>query len=150
MNKIDEMESKLSIERFKNLEVQNFMDLKIGLSVHWGPASLGGKEISWSRGRKFNGAVSIPKEDYDSLYKRFNPDLLDTDEWCELAKRWGMRYIAPTSKHHDGFCLWKTDSTFYNAGNTPGNFYLLANLSKSCKKYDITLGTYYGNEALSK
>ena len=31
---------------------EEFMDRKIGLSVHWGPSSLGGKEISWSRGKQ--------------------------------------------------------------------------------------------------
>ena len=47
--------------------VKRWRDLRFGMFIHWGPVSLTGKEIGWSRGRE------TPVEEYDSLYKRFNP-----------------------------------------------------------------------------
>ena len=74
--------------------LERWQDLRIGLSVHWGPSALGGKEIGWSRG------TSIPAKKYDQFYKRFNPNKFDAEEWCQLMKRWGIRYVSPTSKQN--------------------------------------------------
>lgn len=50
----------------KEQRLKWWQDAKMGLFVHWGPVSLIGKEISWSRN-------SYGKSKYDSLYLRFNP-----------------------------------------------------------------------------
>ncbi|MEO6287524.1 MAG: alpha-L-fucosidase [Dyadobacter sp.] len=89
-----------------------WQDSKMGLFVHWGPVSLIGKEISWSR--EGYGAAK-----YDSLYRRFNPKQFNAKEWVALAKASGMKYIVLTAKHHDGFCLFETKTTDYNIMNTP-------------------------------
>ena len=89
-----------------------WQDSKMGLFIHWGPVSLIGKEISWSR--KDYGAAK-----YDSLYKRFNPTKFNAKEWVALAKASGMKYMVLTAKHHDGFCLFETKTTDYNIMNTP-------------------------------
>ena len=60
-----------------------WQDSKMGLFIHWGPVSLTGNEISWSR--KDYGAAR-----YDSLYKRFNPKKFNAKEWVDLAKSSGM------------------------------------------------------------
>jgi len=49
--------------------LKEFQEMRFGMFIHWGPVSLKGEEISWSRGRE------IPKEEYDQLYKEFNPEL---------------------------------------------------------------------------
>lgn len=118
---------------------QKWLDLKIGLSVHWRPSSLGGKEISWSRGNL------IPREVYDSFYKDFNPDKFDADEWCRLMKRWGIRYISPTAKHHDGFALWFSDYSEYDMEIAKRKIDIMEELRKACKKHDIMFGAYYSN-----
>jgi hypothetical protein len=79
--------------------------------VHWGPASLSGKEISWARiGHPHDGRghESVPAEEYDILYRRFNPVKFDADAWMRLAQEAGMKYVVFTAKHHDGFSLWPT------------------------------------------
>ena len=43
-------------------------DARFGMFIHWGPVSLKGTEIGWSRG------AEVPLEEYDSLYKQFNPE----------------------------------------------------------------------------
>ncbi len=72
-----------------------FQDNRFGMFLHWGPVSLRGVEIGWSRGT----AVSIA--DYDDLYKEFNPVLFDADAWIKAVKAAGMKYIVITTKHHE-------------------------------------------------
>ena len=49
--------------------VDAFMDKRFGMFIHWGPVTLRGTEIGWSRGEQ------VAEADYDSLYKEFNPVL---------------------------------------------------------------------------
>ena len=106
--------------------VKRWRDLRFGMFIHWGPVSLTGKEIGWSRGRE----TSV--EEYDSLYKRFNPVKFNADEWVAVAKSAGMKYIVLTTKHHDGFCLWDTKETDYNIMNTPFGRDVTKELSDAC------------------
>lgn len=119
--------------------LKKWQDLRVGICVHWGPSSLGGKEIGWSRG------TSIPAAVYDEYYKSFNPDRFDAEEWCRLMKRWGMRYLSPTSKHHDGFSIWFSDYSEYDMEATPGKRDIMGELKKACDRHGIMLGAYYSN-----
>jgi alpha-L-fucosidase len=112
---------------------------RFGMFIHWGPVSLTEKEISWSRG-KTNGT---PVEVYDNLYKQFNPEKFNADEWVAAAKAAGMKYIVLTCKHHDGFCLWNTKYTDYNIMNSPLKRDVVKELSDACKKQGIKFGCYY-------
>jgi alpha-L-fucosidase len=117
--------------------LQNWRDARFGMFIHWGPVSLTGHEIGWSRG------VQTPVEEYDGLYKKFNPTKFDADEWVAVAKAAGMRYLVLTTKHHDGFCLWDTKETEYNIMNSPFARDVVKELSAACKKAGIAFGTYY-------
>lgn len=119
--------------------LERWQDLRIGLSVHWGPSALGGKEIGWSRG------TSIPAKKYDQFYKRFNPNKFDAEEWCQLMKRWGIRYVSPTSKHHDGFSIWFSDYSDYDMENAARKIDILGELKKACDRNGVVLGAYYSN-----
>lgn len=72
----------------------------------------------------------------------FNPQEMNTDQWCESIANAGMKGVIMTSKHHDGFCLWDTDYTSYSVMNTPYGKDIVAQLAASCKKYNIKLGIY--------
>lgn len=123
-----------------------FQDLRVGLSIHWGPSSLTGYEISWSRGRhKSNQRQLIPVADYDQLYRKFNPVKFDPEEWARLAKRWGMRYLIPTGKHHDGFALWFSHVSDYDMENTPFRRDIMKELGDACRRNGIVFGSYYSN-----
>jgi alpha-L-fucosidase len=83
------------------------------------------------------------KGDFD--LSRVNPQQLNTDNWCEVAKSWGARQIIFVAKHVGGFCWWQTNTTEYSVKNTPwrsGKGDLLKELAASCKKYNIKLGVY--------
>ena len=112
-------------------------EARYGMFIHWGPVSLKGTEIGWSRGRE------VPIEEYDQLYKNFNPEKFSAKSWVKIAKDAGMKYIVLTSKHHDGFCLWDTKTTDYNIMNTPFGRDVVKELSEECKKQGIVFCTYY-------
>lgn len=117
--------------------LQWFRDARFGMFIHWGPVSLKGTEIGWSRGKQ------VPVKVYDNLYKQFNPIKFDADEWVKIAKTTGMKYIVFTSKHHDGFCMWDTKTTPYNIMNTPFKRDVVKELAKACEKQGIIFCTYY-------
>ncbi|MGQ9590826.1 MAG: alpha-L-fucosidase [Planctomycetota bacterium] len=110
---------------------------RFGMFVHWGPVSLKGTEIGWSRG------AEVPVEEYDNLYKRFNPVLFDAGEWVGLAKDAGMKYLVFTTKHHDGFCMWDTKQTEYNILRSPFARDVVGELAAACRKHGIAFGTYH-------
>lgn len=117
--------------------LQEFQNMKFGMFVHWGPVSLKGTEIGWSRGRE------VPIEEYDNLYKEFNPVKFDADAWITTAKEAGMKYFIITSRHHDGFSLWPTEYSDYDIAATPYQKDVLMEMKKACDKHDILFGTYY-------
>ena len=117
--------------------LQAWRDARFGMFIHWGPVSLTGHEIGWSRGKQ------TPIEEYDNLYKRFNPEKFNADEWVAVAKAAGMKYMVLTTKHHDGFCLWDTKQTDHNIMNTPFGRDVVKELAEACKKGGIAFGTYY-------
>lgn len=117
--------------------LDNWMDMRFGMFIHWGPVTLRGTEIGWSRGPQ------VPIEEYDQLYKEFNPVLFDPVEWVGAAKEAGMKYLIITTKHHDGFCLWDSKLTDYDIASTPYKKDIIRQLADECKKQDILFGTYY-------
>ena len=110
---------------------------RFGMFIHWGPVSLEGTEIGWSRGNQ------IPIDVYDNLYKRFNPVKFNADAWVKLAKAAGMKYIVFTTKHHDGFCMFDTQQTDYNIMNSPFGRDVVKELAEACRANGLQFGTYY-------
>jgi alpha-L-fucosidase len=115
----------------------DFMDKRFGMFVHFGPVTLRGTEIGWSRNKE------VAQADYDSLYHEFNPVLFNADAWVKAAKDAGMKYLVITAKHHDGFCLWPTSFSDYNIMNSPFKRDIVGELAKACKKQGITFGIYF-------
>lgn len=56
--------------------VRKWRDMKFGITLSWGPSSIVGTEMSWSRqgtrGR-FKGTGTVPTDVYDNLYKSLYP-----------------------------------------------------------------------------
>ncbi|MGV8134050.1 MAG: alpha-L-fucosidase [Mangrovibacterium sp.] len=118
-------------------KIEEWKDARFGMFIHWGPVSIKGTEIGWSRGNE------IPIEEYDNLYKQFNPEKFNADDWVSVARAAGMKYIVLTTKHHDGFCLWNTRQTDYNIMNSPFKRDVVKELAEACRKQGIQFGTYY-------
>lgn len=114
----------------------DFMSQRFGMFIHWGPVTLRGTEIGWSRGNE------VPTAEYDTLYKEFDPVLFNADAWVAAAKAAGMRYLTITAKHHDGFCLWPTKYSDYNIMHTPFKRDVVGELAAACKRQGIHFCIY--------
>jgi alpha-L-fucosidase len=131
-------------------DIEQWKDLRFGLFVHWGPASLTGKEIAWSRagerrGQKSSKPGETPIEVYDNLYKKFNPVKFNADDWVRIAHAAGMRYLVFTVKHHDGFCEFDSKLTDYKITNpaSPYGKDILKQLADACHRRGMKFGIYY-------
>jgi len=125
-------------------DVQNWREMKFGLFIHWGPVSLKGTEIGWSRGgRGRSDHGSVPVQEYDNLYKKFRPVKFNAREWAQVAKDAGMKYLVFTSKHHDGFSMFDSKYTDYKITNSPFKRDVAKELADACHKAGLKLGYYY-------
>lgn len=114
-----------------------FRKARVGMFIHWGPVSLRGTEIGWSRG------AQVPAAEYDRLYQRFDPVKFDADAWMKLAHDAGMRYVVPTAKHHDGFCLWRSKQTDYTIAHTPFKRDIMGEIAVAAKRHGLAMCSYY-------
>ena len=84
-------------------------EARFGMFVHWGLYSqLGQYEWAMNLDR-------IPVSEYEPLADSWQPKPGAAREWAALAKAAGMKYMVLTTKHHEGFCLWDTRQTDFNA-----------------------------------
>jgi alpha-L-fucosidase len=117
--------------------VARWQRMRFGMFIHWGPVSLKGTEIGWSRGDQ------VPVAEYDQLYHQFNPTKFNADDWVALAKATGMKYLVFTTKHHDGFCMWDTKLSDYKITKTPFGRDVVRELADACHRQGILFCTYY-------
>ncbi len=126
------------MNRAENL--QWWQEARLGMFVHWGLYSIP------ARGEWVMYSERIPVREYETLARQFNPVRFDAAEWVRLAKSAGMKYIVLTSKHHDGFSMFKTDVSPFNiVDGTPFGRDAVAELAEACRKVGIRLGLYYSH-----
>ncbi|HSW45413.1 MAG TPA: alpha-L-fucosidase [Phycisphaerae bacterium] len=126
-----------------------FHDARFGMFVCWGPVSLTGQEIGWSRGGERrgqgNGRGPTPVEIYDNLYKQWKPDGFDARQWVKVALDGGMKYMIFLVKHHDGFCLYDTRLTDYKSTGPQSAWKIdvLKQVADACHEAGLRLFIYY-------
>lgn len=119
---------------------QKFQDDKFGIFIHWGIYSMLGQGEWIQYGRKIN------YEEYAKLARGFYPSKFNADEWVRAFKDAGARYITITSRHHDGFSMFKTATSDYNiVDGTPFGRDILKELAEACRKQGMTLNFYYSH-----
>lgn len=128
-----------------------FKSAKFGMMIHWGLYSLPAGEWNGKRmpfiGEWAQSYFRIPNVQYHKLADIFNPILFCAEEWIRLAKDAGMQYMVVTSKHHEGFALYRSKVDRFNLFDaTPFGRDAISELAEACYKHDIKLGLYYSQD----
>ena len=136
-----------------------FREVKFGMFIHWGVYSVIGGE--W-RGRQMPArgelqfidtntemiqeGLRIPRVEYRKIAREFNPVEFDAQAWVRLAKAAGMKYLVITSKHQDGFAMFRSRASSYNVFDaTPFKRDPLKELSDACRREGIRFCVYYSH-----
>lgn len=112
-------------------------DARFGMFIHWGIYALPARH-EWVKTQE-----RMTTEQYQKYFDHFNPDLYNPREWARMAKKAGMKYAVLTSKHHDGFCLFDSQYTDYDAPNTPYGKDLVKEWVDAFRAEGLGVGFYY-------
>ena len=127
-----------------------FKNAGYGMMAHWGLYSMLGGEWRGRRVRDYaewiQSWLAIPNAEYSKLAEVFNPIYFNADAWIRLARDSGMKYFVFTSKHHDGFAMFKSADLFNIVDATPFGRDVTAELAEACYKYGLKFGLYYSQE----
>lgn len=132
----------------KEKRLEWFRHDKFGLFIHWGlysiPAGYWKGQRSPGIGEWIQNRLRIPIPEYAQLAQWFNPVRFDADAWAQLAQDAGMKYVVITSKHHDGFALFKSAVSDFNVVDaTPFKRDIIKELAEACAKRGLRFGVYY-------
>jgi alpha-L-fucosidase len=112
-------------------------DARFGMFIHWGLyAQLGRHEWVMNRER-------IPVAEYEKLALTWKPKPRAAREWAALAKRAGMKYMVMTTKHHEGFLLWDSKMSAYNAAQCGPGRDLVREYIDAARECGLRVGFYY-------
>src|SRR5260221_2164430 len=137
-----------AVDSAKTARLAWFREAKYGLFIHWGlyaiPAGQWQGKRSLGLGEWIMNRSKVPVREYEKLASQFNPVKFNADAWVQLAQDAGMKYMVITSKHHDGFAMFKSAVSKYNVADaTPFKRDVLKELSEACAKRGMRLGFYY-------
>ena len=135
-------------ERDKRL--QWWREARFGMFIHWGlyavPAGEWKGQPIAGIGEWIMNRAKIPVKEYEQLAGQFNPVKFNAEQWVQLAKDAGMKYIVITSKHHDGFAMYGSKVSRYNIVDaTPFKRDPMKELAAACRKAGIKLCFYYSH-----
>lgn len=113
-------------------------EAKFGMFIHWGIYSIP-HDGEWHMRNH-----QQPFAEYSKFAAQFNPTNFNADEWMSLAHDAGMKYVVITTKHHDGFAMFKSQASAYNVVDaTPYKRDVVKALAEACPRHDMRFGTYY-------
>ncbi|WP_406683232.1 alpha-L-fucosidase [Seonamhaeicola sp. MEBiC1930] len=133
-------------EKSEDGRMQWFKDAKFGMFIHWGVYSQAGGEWNGETNHAewLQFTAKIPLKEYTNYAKSFNPVKFNAKEWVSIAKNAGMKYIVITSKHHDGFAMYNSQTSSHNI--VEGSAFKrdpLKELAEECEKQGLKFCTYY-------
>lgn len=143
-----------------------FSDAKFGVFIHWGVYSVPawgkvGEYAEWywnhiqstkpedAGWREFHRKTYGENFNYQDFAPRFTAELFDANQWADLFARAGIKYVVPTSKHHEGFALWpsaeasRTWGRPWNATEIGPKRDLMRELADATRAHGLKFGFYY-------
>jgi len=129
--------------------LKDWQDQKYSMFIHFGIYSVlggvwNGKPATRNVSEQIQAHAGIYSDEYANIARQFNPEKWNPDSIVNLAKKAGMRSIVITSKHHDGFCMFKTNTTDFNVVDaSPYKRDIIKELSEACKRGGLRFGLYF-------
>lgn len=135
-----------------------WQDMRFGLFIHWGVYSMYGgyykgkkqwlgypEQIkAWGGTRDDFSAGGIPTSEYIAMAQSMTIPDFNAQQWCQSAKDAGMKYLLVTSKHHDGFAMWDTETTDYKFPHySPTKRDPMKELADACNPMGVKLAFYF-------
>lgn len=128
-----------------------FKDAKFGIFIHWGIYSVPAFGSEWySRNMYIQGSKEYehhlktygPHKDfgYKDFIPMFKAEKFDPGQWLELFKNAGAKYMVPVAEHHDGFQMYDSEVSIWNAMNMGPKRNVLKELSEAAAKEGIVAG----------
>jgi alpha-L-fucosidase len=122
-----------------------FREARFGMFIHWGVYAVpAGTWKDRHGGEWIMNQAKIPVAEYRALAAQFTAARYDPDAWAQLAADAGMKYVVITAKHHDGFALFDSAYSDWNAVKASGaKRDLIAPLAAAVRAKGLRFGTYY-------
>ena len=127
-----------------------FRQARFGMFIHWGMYSVPAGEWQGQEYQRPGGGewimrnARIPLADYRAFGEKFNASHYQPEAWAALAKEAGMRYVILTAKHHDGFALWNSTASSWNAVQaSAAQRDLIGPLAQAVRTQGLRFGLYY-------
>ena len=132
----------------KDPRLEWFRAARFGMFIHWGLYAI--PAGAW-RGQPIPGIgewlmlrARVPVAEYEQLATQFNPVQFAAESWASVAAQAGARYVVITAKHHDGFCMFRTQFTNYNIVDaTPFARDPMGELAEACRRHGLRFCFYY-------
>lgn len=130
---------------------QWFKDAKFGIFIHWGVYSVPAFGSEWySRNMYIQGSREYehhlktygPHKEfgYKDFIPQFQAEKFDPKEWLELFANAGAKYMVPVAEHHDGFQMYDSEVSKWNAMNMGPHRNVLGELSGAAAEKGIIAG----------
>ena len=124
---------------------------KFGIFIHWGVYSVPAYDSEWySRNMYIQGSKAYEHHlatygkhtefGYKDFIPMFKAEKFDADKWAELFEKAGAKYVVPVAEHHDGFQMYKSEVSHWNAYEMGPKRDVLGELSEAFKKRGMELG----------
>jgi len=128
-----------------------FRDAKFGIFIHWGVYSVPAYSSEWyprlmyqqgSDEFKHHVATYGPqnKFGYKDFIPMFKAEKFNPQEWVALFKKAGAKYVVPVAEHHDGFAMYKTALSKWNAFEMGPKRDVIGELAAEIKKQGLIFG----------
>ncbi len=125
-----------------------FEDAKFGIFIHWGVYSVPAAGSEWYPKHMYNGLSKAHRSKWGSPsqfgYKDFIPlfkaEKFDPQEWAALFREAGARYVIPTAEHHDGFAMYESRLTRWNAKQMGPQRDIIGELAEAVRAEGLKFG----------
>ena len=115
-----------------------FDEARFGIFIHWGVYAVP------AHGEWYMNQGKVSVANYKAYAKDFTAAKYDPSEWAQLFQDAGAKYIVITAKHHDGFTLYDSKYSDWNAvKSSAAGRDLLQPLADAVRKRGIRFGLYY-------